>query len=110
MPERRPAGVATLTVGGAAAVVLTHGTYRFGVITSMIAAVIALSLVVLVGLVGQISLAQAAFAGSAGFALSKIGTGIPFPLSLILAALIATALGMLVAVPALRIRGVHLAV
>ena len=49
----------------------------------MIAAIIALSLVVLVGLVGQISLAQAAFAGAAGFALSKIGTGLPFPLSLL---------------------------
>jgi branched-chain amino acid transport system permease protein len=60
--------------------------------------------------VGQISLAQAAFAGSAGFVLSKIGTGLPFPLSLLAAALAATALGLLVAVPALRVRGVQLAV
>ena len=110
IPQLRAGPVALLTGAGALAVVLTDGTYRFGVITSMIAAVIALSLVVLVGLVGQISLAQAAFAGSAGFALSKIGTGIPFPLSLIAAALIATLLGLLVSIPALRIRGVQLAV
>ncbi len=64
----------------------------------------------LVGLVGQISLAQAAFAGSAGFALSKIGTGLPFPFSLLAAALVATALGSAGRVPALRIRGVQLAV
>src|ERR687898_86834 len=67
----------------------------------VIVALMALSLVVLTGLVGQISLAQAAFAGSAGFALSKVGTGLPFPLPLLVAALAATALGLLVAVPAL---------
>ena len=109
-PRVRPGVVALLAAGGVLAITLTDGTYRFGVITSMISAVIALSLVVLVGLVGQISLAQAAFAGSAGFALSKIGTGVPFPFSLLAAALIATALGLLVALPALRIRGVQLAV
>src|ERR687898_152259 len=76
----------------------------------VIVALMALSLVVLTGLVGQISLAQAAFAGSAGFALSKVGTGLPFPLPLLVAALAATALGLLVAVPALRVRGVQLAV
>jgi branched-chain amino acid transport system permease protein len=110
VPAIRPGAIGLLAAVGVVAVTMTDGTYRFGVITSMISAVIALSLVVLVGLVGQISLAQAAFAGSAGFTLSKIGTGIPFPLSLLAAALVATALGMLVALPALRIRGVQLAV
>ncbi|HEX4904493.1 MAG TPA: ABC transporter permease [Acidimicrobiales bacterium] len=110
VPELRAGTIAALTTVGVLAVVLTDGTYRFGVITSMIAAIIALSLVVLVGLVGQISLAQAAFAGSAGFALSKIGTGLPFPISLLVAAGVATVLGLLVSIPALRIRGVQLAV
>jgi len=109
-PRRRPPVVAGLVAAGFAALLLTDGSYRFGVITSMIVAVMALSLVVLTGFVGQISLAQAAFAGSAGFVLSKIGTGLPFPLSLLAAALAATALGLLVAVPALRVRGVQLAV
>jgi branched-chain amino acid transport system permease protein len=106
----RPLVVGGLVVAGAAAIAVTGGSYRFGVVTSMIVAIIALSLVVLTGVVGQISLAQAAFAGSAGFALSKIGTTVPFPLSLLLAAGAATALGLLVALPALRIRGVQLAV
>jgi branched-chain amino acid transport system permease protein len=109
-PRLRPPVVAALVAGGMAALLLTGGSYRFGVITSMIVAIIALSLTVLTGLVGQISLAQAALAGSAGFALSKVGTGVPFPLSLLVAALAATALGLVVAVPALRIRGVQLAV
>ncbi len=102
--------VGALVAAGGAALLLTEGSYRFGVITSMIVALMALSLVVLTGFVGQISLAQAAFAGSAGFVLSKIGTGLPFPLPLLVAALAATALGLLVAVPALRVRGVQLAV
>jgi branched-chain amino acid transport system permease protein len=102
--------VVALVGAGVLALLATDGSYRFGVVTSMIVAVIALSLVVLTGLVGQISLAQAAFAGSAGFALSKIGTGLPFPLSLLVAAGAATALGLAVAVPAVRIRGVQLAV
>jgi branched-chain amino acid transport system permease protein len=106
----RPSRVMVLVAAGTLAVTLTQGSYRFGVITSMIVAIIALSLVVLTGLVGQISLAQAAFAGSAGFALSKIGTAVPFPLSLLLAAGAATVLGLLVGLPALRIRGVQLAV
>jgi branched-chain amino acid transport system permease protein len=109
-PRVRPPLVAGLVVAGFAVLLLTDGSYRFGVITSMIVALMALSLVVLTGFVGQISLAQAAFAGSAGFVLSKIGTGLPFPLSLLAAALAATALGLLVAVPALRVRGVQLAV
>jgi len=106
----RPARVVALVIAGVLALIFTEGSYRFGVITSMIVAIIALSLVVLTGLVGQISLAQAAFAGSAGFALSKIGTAVPFPLSLLLAASAATLLGLLVGLPALRIRGVQLAV
>jgi branched-chain amino acid transport system permease protein len=109
-PRVRPPVVGALVAAGVAALLLTEGSYRFGVITSMIVALMALSLVVLTGFVGQISLAQAAFAGSAGFALSKIGTGLPFPIPLLLAALAATALGLLVAVPALRVRGVQLAV
>jgi len=109
-PRVRPPVVAALVAAGFAALLLTDGSYRFGVITSMIVALMALSLVVLTGFVGQISLAQAAFAGSAGFVLSKIGTGLPFPLSLLAAALAATGLGLLVAVPALRVRGVQLAV
>ncbi|WP_054814750.1 ABC transporter permease [Nocardia arizonensis] len=94
------------------AIVATTGTWRYGVVTSIILSLIALSLVLLTGYLGQISLASMAFAGTAGFALSKLADGwhIPFPLGMILAAAAATALGILVGVPALRIRGAQLAV
>ncbi|ROZ98494.1 ABC transporter permease [Gordonia sp. OPL2] len=95
-----------------AAVLLTSGTWRFGVVTSIILSLIALSLVLLTGYLGQISLASMAFAGTAGFALSKltVNWNVPFPFSILFAALIATALGVLVGIPALRIRGAQLAV
>ncbi|MBD0860424.1 ABC transporter permease [Gordonia sp. zg691] len=106
--------VPTLAVVGVVvvAILLTSGSWRFGVVTSVILSLIALSLVLLTGYLGQISLASMAFAGAAGFALSKLTADwdVPFPFSMLFAALIATALGVLVGVPALRIRGAQLAV
>ncbi len=91
---------------------VTGGSYRFGIITSMIMGVVALSFVVLTGLLGQVSFAQAAFAGVGGFALSKLATsaGLGFPWAPLGAALIACVLGLVVGLPALRIRGTQLAV
>ncbi len=111
-PRMRPGVICIATAAGIAALAFTSGSYRFGVVTSMIVAVLALSLVVLTGMVGQVSLAQAAFAGAAGFALSRLTTtwAVPFPLSMLLAALCAGLLGVMVGLPALRIRGVQLAV
>ncbi|GAA1516035.1 branched-chain amino acid ABC transporter permease/ATP-binding protein [Nocardioides humi] len=103
--------VVVLTAGlGLVAVLGTEGVYRYGVVTTLASLLIMLSFVVLTGAVGQISLAQAAFAGAAGFALSKIGDALPFPISMIVAALAASALGVLLGLPALRIRGVQLAI
>src|SRR6185369_12656422 len=77
------------------ALLVTSGSYRYGIITSMIVAISALSLMVLTGYVGQISLATAALAGTAGFALSKLTTdaGWPFvPAALVSALAAAVAL------------------
>ena len=111
-PKMRTGVIAPIVVAAGFVAVLTSGSYRFGIITSMIVTIIMLSLVVLTGLVGQISLAQAGIAGTAGFALSKLGDslGLPFPISTLLAALVATVFGVLVGIPALRIRGAQLAV
>ena len=92
------------------ALVSFDGLTRFGLIHSLVMASLLLSLVVLTGFTGQISLGQAALAGVAGFTLARIGDGLPFPIAPIVAALIATAVGVLVGLPALRIRGVQLAV
>jgi ABC-type branched-subunit amino acid transport system ATPase component/ABC-type branched-subunit amino acid transport system permease subunit len=111
-PQRVLAPVLALAAGGTVALLLLHGSERFGLIQSTILATVMLSIVVLTGFVGQISLAQAALAGVGGFALSKLaGTwGVPFPLSPLLAALAATAFGVVVGLPAVRIRGAQLAV
>ena len=104
----------TAFAAGIAAIglLILGGGYRGSLIITLNVAVLCLSLVVLTGYVGQISLAQMAFAGAAGFSLSRFadGMGIPFPLSPLLATLVAVALGLLVGLPALRVRGVNLAV
>ncbi|GEL21766.1 ABC transporter [Pseudonocardia sulfidoxydans NBRC 16205] len=110
LPRNRPVVIAALVLGGVALVTLTDGSYRFGVINSLALSLIALSLVVLTGMVGQISLAQAGLAGAAGLVVSKLGTALPFPLPMIIGALVATVIGVLIGLPALRIRGAQLAV
>ncbi|MDQ1423279.1 MAG: hypothetical protein QOD72_777, partial [Acidimicrobiaceae bacterium] len=70
LPKNRPVVIAGFFVVGVLVLALTGGSYRFGIITSLASALIALSLVVLTGMVGQISLAQAAFAGVAGLMLA----------------------------------------
>lgn len=85
---------------------------RLGLITSLIGAAVCLSLVLLTGWAGQISLAQMTFAGMAGFGLSKFGQGlgVPFPIAPLIAATVAAVAGLALGLPALRVRGANLAV
>ena len=94
-----------------ALLLLQHG-FRYALITSFIFAVLGLSSVVVTGYAGQVSLAQLALAGVAGFALSTLGHswGIPFPIAPLVAALVATIAGVVVGLPALRIRGLFVAI
>jgi ABC-type branched-subunit amino acid transport system permease subunit len=89
-----------------------NATYQSGIATSLIMGTIALSLVVVTGYVGQISLAQVTFAGVGAFAVSKFAhnMGIPFPWPILLGALIAVPAGVIIGLPALRVRGINLAV
>jgi branched-chain amino acid transport system permease protein len=68
--------------------------------------------VVITGYIGQISLAQMAFAGISAFLVSKLTTEhhVPFPIPILIGALVAMMVGVLVALPALRVRGVNLAI
>jgi len=111
----RPTLVGPVTVTGAAigiAVLMSAGSdWRTAVINSAIAILTSLSVVVLTGFVGQISLAPAAFAGVAAFGLTKFDElGVPFPVAPLLAALLAMFLGVLVGIPAVRVRGMSLAI
>jgi branched-chain amino acid transport system permease protein len=94
------------------ALIVTSADIREALTNTLIAALVCLSLVVITGLTGQISLIQLGLAGIAGLAVSKlaIDAGIGFPLGPIIAVVIATAFGVIVALPALRVRGVSLAI
>jgi branched-chain amino acid transport system permease protein len=78
----------------------------------MAGVVICLSFVVITGYVGQLSLVQVALAGAAGFTVSHFAQdfGIDFPLGAVLGVVVATILGFITGVSALRVRGVSLAV
>jgi branched-chain amino acid transport system permease protein len=70
---------------------------------------ITLSLVLLTGLSGQVSLMQMSFVGIGAVVVAKLGTDVPWLLGLLLAAVVAGAVGCLVALPVLRLRGIYLA-
>lgn len=86
--------------------------WRGAIMTTLIAVVMSLSFVVLTGFAGQTSLAQMAFAGIAGFTLSKLAIryDVPFPIAPLLAALLAAVVGLVIGLPALRLRGTNLAI
>jgi ABC-type branched-subunit amino acid transport system ATPase component/branched-subunit amino acid ABC-type transport system permease component len=79
---------------------------------SEIAAVFILSIVVLTGLAGQLSLAQYAIGGVAALVTARlvVSAGVPFTIALFLGLAAAVIAGLIFAVPALRTRGVNLAV
>jgi branched-chain amino acid transport system permease protein len=101
-----------MTVVCAVALVVLPFDFRQALINSLIGTVMALSLVVITGFVGQISVVQLSLAGVAGFTVSHLAVdaGIGFPLAPVLGAGAAVLLGLLTAVSALRVRGVSLAV
>jgi branched-chain amino acid transport system permease protein len=111
-PQRLLAPALTLAAVGAVALVVLPFDFRQALINSMIGTVMALSLVVITGFVGQISVVQLALAGVAGFTVSHLAVdaGIGFPLAPLAGAAAAVLLGELTAVSALRVRGVSLAV
>ena len=86
--------------------------FRQALITSLLATIMCLSLVVITGLVGQISVVQLALAGVSGFTLSHLAVdhGVGFPVAMLISSLGATVCGLVVAASALRVRGVSLAV
>jgi branched-chain amino acid transport system permease protein len=104
----------TLSYGAVAAIALPllPAPFRAALTTSLISGVLLLSLVIITGYLGQVSVVQLALGGAAGFAVADFATyfGIGFPWAPIMGVLGATLLGFLCGIPALRIRGVSLAV
>jgi len=74
--------------------------------------VVALSLVLLIGLVGQISLCQAALVGMGAFvsALATRNAGVHFPVTLLVGTVAGAITAAAIGIVALRVRGLYLAV
>ena len=101
------------------------GKWSFAFMTSLIAAMLMLSYVLLAGYVGQISMVQLSIAGVSAFFMARLsangvpspqdpfavsGPGLAWPIGATLGIIVAIAVGVLLGIPALRIRGVQLAV
>jgi len=117
LPEApRPQHLLRTTVIGAAicaiALIVLPFDFREALVNTLIGTVMALSLVVITGFVGQISVVQLTLAGVSGFTISHlaVNAGIGFPLAPLAGVLAAVLLGLITAASALRVRGVSLAV
>lgn len=67
---------------------------------------------ILTGFTGLISLGQAGFMGVGGYTVAwlSLHTALPFPVTLLAAGLLTAAVGMLVGLPSLRVKGLYLAI
>ena len=111
-PRRLAGPTAVLTTVAAVLLIVLPFGYRQALTLSLIGVVVCLSLVVITGFVGQVSLAQVTLAGVCGFTVSHlvVDAGVGFPWGPILGSLAAVVVGTTVGASALRVRGVSLAV
>ena len=73
-------------------------------------AIVGLGLMLLVGYTGQISLGHAAFLAVGAYTEALLqAAGMPFVVSLVSAALLSAAAGIIIGLPALRLKGIYLA-
>jgi ABC-type branched-subunit amino acid transport system ATPase component/branched-subunit amino acid ABC-type transport system permease component len=105
----------TLAIGFGLVMVVTWAfgvDYADAMVTSMSAAIVLLSVVVVTGYAGQISLCQFALAGLGTFAAGRLiaAAHLPVLLAVVCAILVALLAGVVIGIPALRSRGVNLAV
>jgi branched-chain amino acid transport system permease protein len=102
-----------------------QANWGLAITVSIVTSIIMLSYVVLTGYIGQISVAQMSIAGCAAFGMVRMsstgainsmgmpgvkGPGLPWPISALVGIIAAVVIGVLLGLPALRIRGVQLAV
>ena len=77
----------------------------------LIYGIVGLGLMLLSGFTGQFSMGHAAFLGVGAYAQAVLtNAGWPFPLAMICAATLAAAVGVIVGLPALRVKGIYLGI
>jgi branched-chain amino acid transport system permease protein len=101
-------GAGVLVAAGVLASRVLPGNYVILVASGVAFAIVGVSLVPLTGYAGQISCCQLTFAGLGAFVMAKT-FGDDSPVGLLLAVVVAGAIGAIVALPALRFQGLYLA-
>ncbi|WP_298933206.1 branched-chain amino acid ABC transporter permease [uncultured Ramlibacter sp.] len=77
----------------------------------LIYAIVGLGLMLLAGFTGLFSLGHAAFLGVGAYTQAVLtNMGLPFPIALALAGLLSAAVGIIVGLPALRVKGIYLGI
>ena len=77
----------------------------------LIYSIVGLGLMLLAGFTGLFSLGHAAFLGVGAYTQGALTqAGVPFPIALALAGLLSAAVGMVVGLPALRVKGIYLGI
>jgi branched-chain amino acid transport system permease protein len=77
----------------------------------LIYAIVALGLMLLAGFTGQFSMGHAAFLGVGAYTQAVLtNQGLPFPLALVCAAVLSALCGVVVGLPALRVKGIYLGI
>ncbi|HEY7967056.1 MAG TPA: ATP-binding cassette domain-containing protein [Solirubrobacteraceae bacterium] len=111
-PKRLASIALPLALACAVALIVLPFDFRQALVNSEIGVVMALSLVVITGFVGQISVVQLSLAGVTGLAMSRLAIdhGVPFPWAPLLGIAAAVVLGLVTAISALRVRGVSLVI
>jgi branched-chain amino acid transport system permease protein len=89
---------------------LDRPSYLTAAVYGLILGMAAISLVVLVGYVGQVSLAQFAFMGIGALTVARLSPYIGYWPAVPIAGLTAVPVGLVAALPALRLRGIYLAI
>lgn len=77
----------------------------------LIYGIVGLGLMLLAGFTGQFSIGHAAFLGTGAYTQAVLtNMGVPFPIALLAAAALSAAVGVVVALPALRVKGIYLGI
>ena len=112
-PVRRNRAITLVVVAAAALVwpLFTSKTIHFYGALSAIYALVALSLVILAGWTGQVSLGHAAFLGFGVYIGQKVlSAGVPVPIAVLTVAAFGAVISLALGVPSLRLRGVYLTI
>ncbi|GAA3513325.1 branched-chain amino acid ABC transporter permease/ATP-binding protein [Aeromicrobium panaciterrae] len=103
--------VVPMVLAAVALVAISSDEWLYALSGSIIIAMVGLSVLLVTGYAGQLSLAQLTLAGIGALVAGQAGdAGWPFVPALVAGVLVSTAVGLLVGLPALRVRGVNLAV